>query len=220
VLVQVVGQAPAMSAVAATSAGYLVMDRRAAGSLAGAPDALLVAGPGVNQSALRAVVARYAAGATIVFRSRLLAGLQAAPLRRGAYQALALGAVAAACCGLLVLLLSLLLSARSREQALARIAAMGLSAAQARLLVFIELLPQLLAVLAGGLACALALVPALGPALSLAAITGAAGSVPVQVEPAWLAVTGLALLVLALAALTGQTLLTSRNASRSLRMEE
>jgi hypothetical protein len=222
--VRVVGQAPGMSAEATTSAGYLVLDRRAAGALGSQANALasalLVAGPAMNQPALRAAVARHAAGATIVFRSQLLAGLQAAPLRRGAYLAILLGAIAAACCGLLVLVLSLLLTAASRQQALARMAAMGLSAPQAGLLVFIELLPQLLAVLAGGLACAVALVPVLGPELSLAAFTGSASSVPVQLEPAWLVATGLALLVVALAALTSQTLLSGRDTPGLLRLSE
>jgi putative ABC transport system permease protein len=220
VRVQVVGQAPGMSAVTATSAGYLVLDRRVAAGLGVTPDTLMVAGSALSQPALGTAVARHAAGATVVYRSWLLAGLQAAPLRRGAYLALVLGALASACCGLLVLLLSLLLTAASRQQALARVATMGLSAAQGRLLVFIELLPQLLAALAGGLVCAVALVPALGPELSLASFTGSDSAIPVRLEPAWLAGTALALLVLALAAVTAQSLLASRDAARWLRMGE
>jgi putative ABC transport system permease protein len=200
--------------------GYLVLTPQAAAGLGAAPDSLLVGGQSLNDPALRAAVARHDPGATIVFRSRLLAALEKAPLRHGAYLALALGAAAAACCGLLVLLLSLLLSASARRLALARMSTMGLSVAQARLLGLIELLPQLLAVLAGGLACAVALVPALGPTLSLAVITGTASSVPVRIEPAWLLAAGAGLLVLAVATLTGQTMLTDRNAARSLRMGE
>lgn len=219
--VRVVGQAPAMSAVAATSAGYLVLDRQAAArlgivGLSRGPDALLLAGPSIGQPGLRAAVARDAPRASVLLRSRLLARLEAAPLRHGAYLALVLGAVASACCCLLVLLLSLLLSAGSRQQALARMNTMGLSAAQGRLLTLIEVLPQLLAVLAGGLACAVVLVPVLGPALSLSVFTGSAAPVSLSVQPAWLAGTAVALLALAITTLAGQTLVASRGAPRSL----
>ncbi len=220
VTVRVVGQAADMSAVFASTSGYLVLTGQAAARLRVAPDSLLVTGQSLNEPALRAAVARHDAGATIVFRSRLLDRLAAAPLRQGAYLALALGAGAAACCCLLVLLLSLLLSASGRRRALARMTTMGLSAAQARLVSVVELLPQLLAVLAGGLACAVALVPATGPALSLTVITGSASSVPVQIEPLWLVAVGAGLLVLAIVTLTGQTMLTDRDAPRSLRMGE
>ena len=216
VRVRVVGQAPAMSAVATTDGGYLVMNRTVAAG--GLGEVLLIAGPGVSRAALRTAVAAQAPGAALVFRSRLLTGLQAAPLRHGAYRGLTLGAIAAGCCALLVLLLSLLLAAPSRLVTLARISAMGLTAAQARLLVVIELLPQLLAVLVGGLAVAVVLVPALGPALSLAVVTGSATGIPVRVEPAWLVATAIALLVLAIGILTGQTSLASRGLARSLRI--
>jgi putative ABC transport system permease protein len=220
VTVRVVGQVADMSAAFASAGGYLVITRQAAVGLHVAPDSLLVTGQSLNERDLRAAVAPHDAGATIVFRSRLLAKLAAVPLRRGAYLALALGGAAAACCGLLVLLLALLLSASGREPALARMNTMGLSARQARLMVFIELLPQLLGVLAGGLVCAVALVPALGPALGLTAITGSASSVPVRIEPVWLVAAGAGLVVLAILTLTGQTMLTDRIAARSLRMGE
>jgi putative ABC transport system permease protein len=220
VTVRVVGLAADMSAVSASNGGYLVLTRQAAAALHVAPDSLLVTGQSLNEPALRVAVARHDAGATIVFRSSLLTKLAAAPLRQGAYLALAFGAAAAACCCLLVLLLSLLLSASARRLALARMTTMGLSDAQARLLGVVELLPQLLAVLAGGLACAVALVPATGAALSLTVITGSASSVPVRIEPAWLVAVGAGLLVLAIVTLTGQTMLTGRRAPRSLRMGE
>ncbi len=216
---RVVGQAASMSAVASLSDSYVVLPSQALGDAAPAPTMLLVSGPDLNAAALAAAVARYGRGATVVLRSRLAAALQRAPLQRGAYLALALGAVAAACCGLLVLLLSLLLTASARRLALARMSTMGLSGGQARLLGLMELLPQLLAVLAGGLGSAAALVPLLGPALNLG-IFGAAGSVPLRIEPAWLVAAGAGLLVLAMVTLTGQTMWTDRNAPRSLRMGE
>lgn len=219
--VRVVGQAAAMSAITGIGggAGYLVLDRRVAGSAAGPPNALLVVGPALSRPRLAAAVRRYGPGASIVFRSRLLAGLAAAPLRHGAYLALALGGVAAAICSLLVLLLSLLLSAQSRQRSLARMSTMGLSAAQGRLLALTETLPLLLAVLVGGAASAAALGPLIGPALSLASLTGSASGVPVLIEPAWLGATAAGLLALTIATLTGQTSVASRSAARSFQME-
>jgi len=216
---RVVGQAASMSALPDVSDDYLVLPRQALSSAAPPPTTLLIKGPDLDRVALAAAVARYGQGATVLLRSRLAAALRRAPLQHGAYVALALGAVAAACCGLLVLLLSLLLSASARRLALARMTTMGLSAGQARALGLVELLPQLLAVLAGGLGSAAALVPLIGPALNLG-IFGAAGSVAVRVEPEWLVAAGVGLVVLALLTLSGQAMLTDRTAARSLRMGE
>jgi len=222
VTVRVVGLAASDSAVDAIGGGvgYLVLDRAVAGAAAAVPDALLVVGQSINQQALRTAVTRPGTAPTVVFRSRLLAGLEDAPLQYGAYVALGLGAGAAGCCGLLVLLLSLLLSASAREVALARMSTMGLSTRQGRVLGLVELAPQLVGVLAGGLACAVALVPLTGPALSLSVFTGSGAGVPVRVEPAWLVAAGLGLVVLAAVTLTAQTVLAGRNAARSLRMGE
>jgi putative ABC transport system permease protein len=118
------------------------------------------------------------------------------------------------------LLLSLLLSASAQRLALARMATMGLSAGQGRVLGLVELLPQLLAVLAGGVVCAAALVPLTGPALSLGIFTGSSSSVPVRIEPAWLAGAGLGLLVLELVVLAGQSTLADRYAPVLLRIGE
>jgi putative ABC transport system permease protein len=97
---------------------------------------------------------------------------------------------------------------------------MGLSGGQARVLGVVELLPQLVAVLAGGLGCAVALVPLIGPVLNLGVFTGSGAGVVVRVEPEWLVVAGAGLVVLAVATLMGQTMLTDRRAARSLRMGE
>jgi len=217
---RVVGQAASMSVLPYVSNGYLVLPRQALGAAAPPPSSLLVEGADLNQAALRAAVARHAPGGTVVFRSQLVAGLADAPLQHSAVLALTLGGAAAGVCGLLVLLLSLLLSAPARELALARMSTMGLSAAQGRVLGLVELAPQLLAVLAGGLACAAALVPLTGPALGLSVFTGSAGEVPVRVEPAWLLATGAGLVVLAAVTVAGQAMLTDRNAARSLRIGE
>jgi putative ABC transport system permease protein len=180
----------------------------------GGPD-----GSGLDDRALTAAVARWhAAGTVVTLRSQLLAALEQAPLERGAYLELALGGIAAAAGALLALLLVLLLSAQSRQLTLARAATMGMSTVQARLLVLIEALPQILAVIVGGLICALALAPLVGPALGLSVFTGSATPVPVRIEPAWLTGAALALLILAIATLSGQAVLAGRGTARSLRI--
>jgi putative ABC transport system permease protein len=180
---------------------------------------MLVAGRGLDSSAFTAAVSRWhVAGATVTLRSQLLAALEQAPLQRGADAELALGGAAAAAGCLLVLLLTLLLSAQSRQLTVARAATMGMSTAQGRWLALIEALPQIVAVLAGGLICALVLAPLVGPTLELAVFTGSTVPVPVRIEPAWLTATALGLLVLAVATLTGQTVLASRATARSLRI--
>ncbi len=216
---QVIGQAPSMSAVIGLAGGYVVLPRQMLGSASPAPDMLLVVGSGISQRALTAAVARDAPRAKVVFRARRLAALQDSPLQHGAYLALALGGAAAVLCGLLVLLLSLLLSAPSRQLTLARMSTMGLSAGQARLITVLEAVPQLLAVLVGGAATAAALGPLLGPALSLSVFTGSTSSVPVRIEPVWLTLSAGCLLVLAIGTLTSQTAVTSHQAARSVRME-
>jgi putative ABC transport system permease protein len=217
--VRVVGRAASMSVLAGQSGSYLVLPRQDLGNAAPPPTVLLIAGQNLNRAALAVAAKRYAPGATVVLRSRLLAGLEDAPLQRGAYLALALGGAAALLCGLLVLLFSLLLSAPSRQQSLARMSTMGLSAGQGRLVAVLEALPQLLAVLAGGTATAAALGPLVGPALSLSVFTGSAGSVPVRIQPVWLIVAAACVLGLAIVTLAGQTAVTSQNAARSVRIE-
>ena len=224
--VQVVGIAPAMSKVptigGAASAGLLVLPRSALTAVAQSllpPNAVLVAGSGLDDGALTAAVASWhVSGAQVTTQSHLLTLLTGAPLQRGAYAELAVGGDAAAAGCLLVLLLTLMLSAQSRRMTLARTATMGMSTTQSRWLTLIEALPQILTVIIGGLICALALVPLVGPTLGLAVFTESGAAVPVRVEPLWLTVTAIGLVVLAMATLTGQTALASRQAPRSLRI--
>ena len=224
--IQVVGIAPDMSAVqsigGASSAGLVVLPRSALNAAALAqlpPSTVLIAGPDLDGGALTAAVARWhLSGAQLTLRSHLQTVLARAPLQRGAYSELMVGGDAAAVGCLLVLLLTLMLSAQSRQMTLARATTMGMSMAQGRWLTLIEALPQILSVVVGGLICAAALAPLVGPTLGLAVFTQSAAAVPVRVEPLWLTVTAIGLLVLAMATLTGQTALASRRAPRSLRI--
>ena len=72
---------------------------------------------------------------------------------------------------MLIVLLSLLLSARSRELTLARLATMGLGRGRRGWLLAAETLPAIVAAAIGGVACAWLLAPLVGPALNLAAFT-------------------------------------------------
>jgi putative ABC transport system permease protein len=219
IALQVAGQAPSMSAVLDLAGGYVVLPRQLLAAASPSPDMLLVVGSGINEQTLTAAVTRHAPAAKIIFRSRRLTALEDSPLQHGAYLALALGGAAAVGCGLLVLLLSLLLSAPSRQVTLARMSTMGLSAGQGRLTAVLEAVPQLLAVLVGGAATAAVLGPLLGPALSLSVFTGSPSSVPVRIDPVWLAASAACLLVLAIGTLTSQTAVTSHQAARSVRIE-
>jgi putative ABC transport system permease protein len=223
VRVQAEGVVPAMSQITSIAGpqvgGYIVVPRSVAGLYVPPPSTMLVVGPSLNGRVLTAAVAKWhIAGAVVILRSQLLAALQKAPLQRSAYAELAVGGAAAAIGCLLVLLLTLMLSGQSREMTLARASTMGMSAAQGRWLALIEALPQILSVVVGGLVSALALVPLVGPTLGLSVFTGSAASVSVRVEPAWLAATAVALLVLAIVTVTGQMVLASRQAPRSLRI--
>jgi putative ABC transport system permease protein len=223
--VRVAGVAPAMSASVSITgpltAGYLVLPRSALAGDVPPVSALLVTGPDLDAHALTATVSRWhVGGSQVAVRGAYLAALEQAPLERDAYSEIAFGGYAAAAGCLLVLLLTLLLSARSRELTLARSATMGMSAAQTRWLALIEALPQILSVIIGGLICALALAPLVGPALALSVFTGSNAAVPVRIEPAWLIAAAVGLLALAIATLTGQTVLASRGIARSLRMGE
>jgi hypothetical protein len=107
---------------------------------------MLVAGPGLDAARLTAAVG-------CALPETALAALTTAPVPLAAQTALTQGMAAAAGFGVLVLLLSLLLTARTREMTLARLATMGLRRWQAQLLAA-ESLPPVFAAAIGGLACA------------------------------------------------------------------
>jgi hypothetical protein len=70
-----------------------------------------------------------------------------------------------------------------------------------------------------GTACAWARVALVGPDLSLAAFTGSGTGVPIQAEPAILALAAAGLLAVAVATLVGQALITGRRGvTRALRI--
>jgi putative ABC transport system permease protein len=152
------------------------------------PDHMLLVGPGLDDRAVAAAAGRTLPKATVTFRSAALGTLTADPLQRGASAAFTAGVAAAAGFSAVIVLLGLTLGARQRELTLARLATMGLSRGQGRLLVIAEVVPSILAALTGGAVCAWALAPLVGPALNLSVFTGSASRLPVQADPGALAV--------------------------------
>src|SRR5262249_5122830 len=135
---------------------------------------MAVAGPRLDTAALISTARRAVPGAQITLRSRLLTAISDAPLPHGGFVTFAQGIAAVGAFSLLIFLLTLVLSARSRELTMARLATMGVGPAQSRRIAAVETLPAILAVAVGGTVCALALVPLVGPAVDLAAFTGTA----------------------------------------------
>ena len=90
----------------------------------------------------------------MTLRAAALAALTTAPVLQAARTALTQGLVTAAGFGVLILVMSLLLTAQARELTLASLATMGLRRWQAQLLLAAETLPPVVAAAIGGVACA------------------------------------------------------------------
>jgi putative ABC transport system permease protein len=185
------------------------------------PGLMLVDGSGLDAARLRADVSRALPGGTVTLRADALAAITGAPVPRAAQTALAQGIAAAAGFGALVLLLSLVLGARTRDMTLARLATMGLRRWQAQLLLAAETLPQVLAAAIGGAACAWLLVPLVGPSINLTAFTQAGPGVAVVAAPFPLAAAATGLVLASLLVLAAQAVVTYRRGSaRALRITD
>ena len=186
-----------------------------------APNVLLVAGPGLDAARLSADVSRALPGASVTLRAAALAALTGAPEAQVAQTALTQGMATAAGFGALVLLLSLLLTAWTRDMTLARLATMGLRRWQAQLLLAAETLPPVVAAAIGGVACAWLLAPLVGPSLNLAAFSGTGSAI--AVTPAVVPLVGSAagLVLAALLVLAVQAVITyHRGSARALRISD
>jgi putative ABC transport system permease protein len=219
---RVVAAAPAAPALASLAGQTLIVVPDWAMHVAAQPpNLMLITGPHLDQGRLRTVAARLVPGGSVTFRSAALARLARAPLPHGAYLAYAVGAAVAVGFGIAALLVWLLLSAGSRDAALARLAAMGLSARQGGWLILVETLPEIVVAIAAGTGCAWALASLVGPDLSLAAFTGSRAGVQVRAEPATMALAAAGLLIVAVATVAGQAIVTSRRGvARGVRIGE
>jgi putative ABC transport system permease protein len=183
---------------------------------------ILVAGPHLDGPRLTALVAReMPGGAAVTLRATALAALTGAPVPGAATATLAQAVVTAAGFGALVLLLSLVLGARTRDLTLARLATMGLRRWQAQLLLAAEALPPIVAAAIGGVACAWALAPLVGPSIDLSVFTGPGPGVVLAPDPVALAASAGGLILAALLALAAQAVITYRRGSAAaLRITE
>jgi putative ABC transport system permease protein len=206
--------------IAGASAGsqFAVLPRWALGNQAPGPTVIAIAGPRLDAAALTRTVRHAVPGAQVTLRSQLLAAISGAPLPHGGFVSFAQGIAAAAAFSMLILMLTLVLGARSRELTMARLTTMGLQPSQSRRITAVETLPAILAAAVGGTACVLALVPLVGPAMDLAAFTGMPVTAPLHPDAAVIGVAAGGLLLLAGLTLTIQNRLAhGRGATQALR---
>jgi len=218
IAVRLAGQVGGVPGVAPPA---VVVPLRALGPSPPGPDLMLVAGPHLDVARLSAVVGRALPGGSVTSRATALAALTTAPVPQAAQAALTQGVAAAAGFGVLILLLSLLLTARTREMTLAFLATMGLRRWQAELLLAAETLPPVLAAAIGGVACAWLLAPLVGPALNLAAFSGSGAAVAVTPAVVPLVASAAGLVLAALLVLAAQAVITyHRGSTRALRIAD
>jgi putative ABC transport system permease protein len=218
IAVRLAGQVGGVPGVAPPA---VVVPLQALGPSPPGPDLMLVAGPHLDVAQLSAVVGRALPGGSVTSRAAALAALTTAPVPQAAQTALIQGVAAAAGFGVLILLLSLLLTARTREMTLAFLATMGLRRWQAELLLAAETLPPVLAAAIGGIGCAWLLAPLVGPALNLAAFSGSGTAVAVTPAVVPLVASAAGLVLAALLVLAAQAVITyHRGSTRALRIAD
>jgi putative ABC transport system permease protein len=174
------------------------------GTTAAVPSVLMLDGR-VDAATITATLRRVAPGANLTRRAAVLSALINAPFQADTFDTLDLSTLAAALLAVVALLSGLTMGARSREQALARLATMGLSRGQANRLVLLENLPALAAALLGGVVCTVAIGALVGPGIDLGVFTGTAQSIPLRVDPWTLTLAGAAIAVTAAVTLAGHT---------------
>jgi putative ABC transport system permease protein len=174
------------------------------------PPSVLMLDGTVDPSTLTATLHRVAPGASLTRRAAALAALTGAPFQTDTFETLNLSMLAAGLLAIVALLAGLTMGARSREQALARLATMGLSRPQANRMVLLENLPALVAALLGGVVCTVAIAALIGPGIDLGVFTGTEQSMPLRVDPRTLTLAGVAIAVTAAATLAGHTVAAHR----------
>jgi len=217
-----IGGVPGAAAVSGVADGAaVVLPLRALGPRPPGPDLMLVAGPRLDAARLRAVVRRALPDGSVTLRSTALAALTTTPVLQAAQTALAQGLATAAGFGVLVLLLSLLLTARTRAMTLTRLATMGLRRWQAQLLLAAETLPPVAAAAIGGVACAWLLAPLIGPSLNLTALSGTDSAIAVTPAVLPLVTSAAGLVLAAMLVLAVQAVITYyRGSARALRIAD
>jgi putative ABC transport system permease protein len=203
---------------------YLVLPAWAAYRLPSIPPptTVLLAGSAINLRQLNATVNRvFPAGCVTTVRSQVLSQLTRSPalhLSESLYES---GAAAAGVLGVLAVLFALASSARSRSAMMTRLAALGMTRAQALALGLTDALPLLVVAAIGSAISGWLLAAILAPVLGLGVFTG--GSVPVTLAVTWPAV----VIPIALAAAAAVTFLAldglasgRREVGAALRLQE
>ena len=185
-----------------------------------APNTMLLTGGSINVRALRAVVARVQPGGQVVSRAAVLAAAAGSPEVRGSDLAFDLAAAAAAALGAAAVLVGLLLAGRDRTRAGVWLAAMGMTARQARRLAVLDTLPLLLVAILGGELAGLAFGPLIGPGLDLSAFTGSSAAVPVRPDLVALIAPAAGAVILIMAAAVAANALIRSRAAGVLRLDE
>ncbi|WP_240167565.1 FtsX-like permease family protein [Streptomyces noursei] len=197
---------------------FVVVDARSVARLhpdtyadpATAPSLVLLAGPSLDVTALRATVRAHTPASLptrLTLRTTTRALLADSPLQQGAERLYTATVAAGAGFALLVLFLSLLQTAPERARLLTGLRALGLPPSQGRRLLVLEALPQALLAALGGTLTGAATLRLLGPGtdltpLALPLASGPTPGTPVHLrpDPTSLLLPSAALLVLALAA--------------------
>jgi putative ABC transport system permease protein len=203
VRVRIAGQIAGTPA-ATPGSPFLVLPSWAAGARPLPPTLILLAGSGIKQRQLSAAVARTAPGAEVTVYSAELAELQAAPLPRATVQIYIAGTVAAVVFCVLIVLMSVILDARARELADARMYSMGLSGSQASRASAVEAIPYTVAAAAGGAVAATVLAALLNPVLDLSGLTESPRRAHLQSGIVIVVLTVTGLVVLATVTMLGQ----------------
>ena len=205
----------------ATTNAVVVVPQEPLGTSPLGPDLMLVAGPRLDAARLSAVVHRAQPDASVTLRATALTALTTAPVLQAARTALTQGLATAAGFGVLILLLSLLLTAQARELTLASLATMGLRRRQAQLLLAAETLPPVVAAAIGGVACAWLLAALVGPSLNLAAFSGTGSAIVVTPAAFPLVASAAGLVLAALLVLASSAVITYyRGSARALRIAD
>jgi putative ABC transport system permease protein len=184
------------------------------------PNTMLLTGAHIDFRALQAVVARKLAGGQIVSRAAALQAAAGSPIVHASDLALEDAAAAAAACAVAAVLLGVLLSGRERTRLGVWLAAMGMTARQARRLALLDALPLLLVAIVGGELASLALGPLIGPGLDLSAFTGSSAPVLLRPDAVALIAPAVGTLILIMVAAAVQNALIRRQTSAVLRLDE
>ncbi len=161
--------------------------------------AVLVRAPSLSVAGLQASVTDLL-GTTISGQSASEAGLRQAPAVAAVSIGILTGAIAVFAYGLLTITLAIALDTASRRRETARLQILGLSTRQAFSLVLVEFAPAVLVGVLAGLGLGVILIAFVGPGLGLPTVLGVASLAPTSPDLGRLALIGLAMLALILAA--------------------